>query len=554
MKKVSLSIKIALFSIAAMVVCASVGIVTTVLVNNNTSKSIIDNRLGLSVSESSQDINDAFIRVETVTDEVKMLAENRITTTNDLNNHAETIQDPLNTLRDVFHLGAGKTDFVCGYWIYLNPEYTGQTSSDEHGDGFYWIKNESNTFVNHPMVNVLKYSEENVENVGWWYECKKANSAIWMDPYYNANVNRNMISYTIPFFSSDSKFLGAIGVDLDFKNIVEIIESHHEFKTGHQFLLNKEHLLLSHPEYSNLDENGHYHSEGKYLTDIIDANNAHLHPGVTYSYKYKGTPRLASFVMLNNDWVFGLSATKSEMNESINASIAIPIIVYSAVTIMLSIILIVVVRYLLSPVKELNEAITRVTYGDLDVHVMSKHNDEIGQLTNSFEEMILNLRSERSAMNALAFQDGLTGVKNKAAQEEKVAELNAKIKNGTARFAVVMCDVDDLKLINDNQGHVRGDQAIRGACLALCHCFSHSAVYRIGGDEFVAILESKDYDNRNALFAKIQKENLTDESGQYHFSVGMAVFKQGIDANYQSVYNRADENMYEMKNKTKGKK
>ena len=154
-------------------------------------------------------------------------------------------------------------------------------------------------------------------------------------------------------------------------------------------------------------------------------------------------------------------------------------------------------------------------------------------------------------MNALAFQDGLTGVKNKNAQEDKIFEINSKIKAGHARFAVVMCDVNDLKNINDTFGHVRGDQAIRGACIALCHAFVHSPVYRIGGDEFVAILEGEDYDNRDKLFKALAKKNITDESGHFSFSIGMATFQPGIDPNYQSVYNRADEAMYKMKKKTK---
>ena len=553
MKRISLSIKVAILGIAAMIVSATTGIITSAAINAKNSTDVVDSRLIYSADESSHEINDAILKVETVVEEVKMLAETRITETADLANHGATIQGPLGTLREVFHLAAAKTDLVSGYWLVLNPEYTGLTESDENGDGFFWTKNSVGEFALHPVTNTLMYGKEDRDHTCWWYDSVEAKLPLWMDPYYNANIKRNIVSYTIPFFSMTNSLLGVVGADLDFKSMVTIIEAHSDYKTGHSFILNDKHLLLTHPEYSNIDESGRYKSEGKYLSDLIKSDT-HLHSDTTYQYSYKNTRRIAAFAELHNDWLFGLSATRGELYGAMNASIAIPIVVYVAVTIMLSVLLIVVMNYILRPIKELNKAIARVSYGDLDVHVMSKRKDEIGELTNSFEEMILNLRSEKSAMNALAFQDGLTGVKNKVAQEEKVAELNNKIKNGTARFAVVMCDVDNLKVINDSQGHMRGDQAIRGACLALCHCFTHSAVYRIGGDEFVAILESKDYDDREALFKRIQKENYTDETGTYKFSVGMATFKQGIDPNYQSVFNRADEHMYEMKKKAKEEK
>ena len=550
MKRISLSIKVAILGIAAMVVSAATGIITSAAINAKNSTDVVNSRLIYSADESSHEINDAILKVGTVVEEVKLLAETRITSTADLANHGETIQSPLGILREVFHLAAVKTELVSGYWLVLNPEYTGLTETDENGDGFFWTKNNVGEFANHPVTNTLKYGVEEKEHSCWWFESVEAKLPLWMDPYYNANIKRNVVSYTIPFYSDTNALLGVVGADLDFKSMVNVIESRSEYKTGHCYLLNEKHLLLTHPEYTNIDEDGHYHSQGKYLSDLI-SEDAHLHSDTTYQYKYRNTKRIAAFAVLHNGWIFGLSATRSELYQAMNVSIAIPIIVYVAVTVMLAVLLIMVMNYIFAPVKELNKAITRVSYGDLDVHVMSKRKDEIGDLTNSFEEMILNLRSEKSAMNALAFQDGLTGVKNKVAQEEKVAELNNKIRNGTARFAVVMCDVDNLKVINDSQGHMRGDQAIRGACLALCHCFTHSAVYRIGGDEFVAILESKDYDDREALFKRIQKENYTDETGTYKFSVGMATFKQGIDPNYQSVFNRADEHMYEMKKKSK---
>ena len=157
----------------------------------------------------------------------------------------------------------------------------------------------------------------------------------------------------------------------------------------------------------------------------------------------------------------------------------------------------------------------------------------------------------RAAMNALAFQDGLTGVKNKNAQEEKITELNNQIKEGKARFAVVMCDVNDLKRINDTEGHHVGDEAIRDACLTLCHVYVHSPVYRVGGDEFCAILEGEDYERRESLISHFVGGVGSGRDKKHRFSVGMATFQPGIDKDFNSVFVRADEQMYRAKKRDK---
>ena len=55
-----------------------------------------------------------------------------------------------------------------------------------------------------------------------------------------------------------------------------------------------------------------------------------------------------------------------------------------------------------------------------------------------------------------------------------------------------MFDANDLKLINDRYGHKRGDSYLLGVVEMIQDCFPGCQVYRIGGDEFVVVLEGKD--------------------------------------------------------------
>ena len=158
----------------------------------------------------------------------------------------------------------------------------------------------------------------------------------------------------------------------------------------------------------------------------------------------------------------------------------------------------------------------------------------------------------QSAMK-MAYTDPLTGVKSKHAYNEAEKEMDQRIAEGTvSEFSVVVFDLNDLKLINDSRGHESGDEYIRDACKQICSCFKHSPIFRVGGDEFIAILEGKDYENQDELLAGFEKqvlENLGQERSVVAF--GCSRFDPKQDKNIQKVFERADENMYLKKKELK---
>ena len=154
----------------------------------------------------------------------------------------------------------------------------------------------------------------------------------------------------------------------------------------------------------------------------------------------------------------------------------------------------------------------------------------------------------------LASTDALTSVKSITAYTEKVAEISKKMgSKEKPKYAVVMCDINGLKYVNDTYGHNVGDIYIKNCCHIICNTFSHSPVYRIGGDEFVAVLQSVDYQNREFLVEKLldkvlEAEKIEDyHDGKASFAFGMAVYEKGIDNSFADVIKRADASMYEYK-------
>ena len=144
--------------------------------------------------------------------------------------------------------------------------------------------------------------------------------------------------------------------------------------------------------------------------------------------------------------------------------------------------------------------------------------------------------------------DALTGVKNKHAFLETEARMDQMIAEyRQAPFAVVVFDVNNLKRINDTEGHQAGDQYLRDACKIICDIFKHSPVFRVGGDEFAVISQGGDYDRMEELLACMSRRNQEAlRSGGIVIACGMSRFDH--DPCVAAVFERADHNMYDNKN------
>ena len=156
---------------------------------------------------------------------------------------------------------------------------------------------------------------------------------------------------------------------------------------------------------------------------------------------------------------------------------------------------------------------------------------------------------ERDMARLVAFTDQLTGVKSKHAYAVHEGMIETSITEGEAGdFAVVVCDVNGLKNINDTQGHKAGDEYICCACRLLCECFDHSPVYRIGGDEFVVILQGHDYEIRGEIMhginARIERNIGT---GRPVISLGLAEYDKANNHSFHEVFKLADDRMYKRK-------
>jgi len=149
----------------------------------------------------------------------------------------------------------------------------------------------------------------------------------------------------------------------------------------------------------------------------------------------------------------------------------------------------------------------------------------------------------------LAYRDPLTGLKNKLAFTEAEEEINGRISDRKQTpFAIVVCDVNGLKNVNDTQGHKAGDEYIRSAGRMVCSLFMHSPVFRTGGDEFVVILTGRDFENRQSIMKTLHDQSVRNiGSGEVVVAGGLAEYVPGQISNCYAVFEQADTRMYEEK-------
>jgi diguanylate cyclase (GGDEF)-like protein len=230
-------------------------------------------------------------------------------------------------------------------------------------------------------------------------------------------------------------------------------------------------------------------------------------------------------------------------------------------------------RFIIRPSKLLSSAAAHDSAQKEDNselgHLPIKSKDEIESLYSSMREMVRdihgyidslktttqelkNTRIEADEMNQLAHKDALTGVGSKLAYDQQAIRLKEEMERGDARYGIVMVDMNDLKKINDTYGHEQGNVAIQKTCALICEVFSHSPVYRFGGDEFVIVVKGRDYD---AIEERVEqfREAAAAADGQpwekVNAAVGYALYN-GEDT-VDDVFRRADHLMYEEKQKMK---
>ena len=152
------------------------------------------------------------------------------------------------------------------------------------------------------------------------------------------------------------------------------------------------------------------------------------------------------------------------------------------------------------------------------------------------------------ALTHASLRDQATSLLNRRAfEEEKVRLAEMTLPDD---FIYMTADLNGLKTVNDTLGHAAGDELIKGAAECLKSCLgSYGSVYRIGGDEFAALLTITE-DDLNRVIARIQETSDSwseNRPMQLSLSLGWAAHRELPSENISEIMRISDERMYAAK-------
>ncbi len=178
--------------------------------------------------------------------------------------------------------------------------------------------------------------------------------------------------------------------------------------------------------------------------------------------------------------------------------------------------------------------------------------DEVGRIALVVDRL-------RSMLLNYSFKDSLTGGFNTTAYHEELWEIFRNKKSGPVSkdFWCMICDMNNLKKVNDALGHQAGNEALNKSYAILMNCFSeYGKIFRIGGDEFALLLwnctEAQIEEGVNTMQKSVE-EATKDMSPKFSLAWGYAKFSGTTLEEYNTLFEEVDKKMYEKKAELKRK-
>ena len=452
----------------------------------------------LMCSEKRQTIDEKLLNIEQSVHTLYHYAVEQITETGNIWQDDELFLEHISSMQELMGTTAKYTDGAVTVYYRLNPELNAATQ------GTWMIEDEDGNFIEHEVTDITQYDKDDVEHVGWYYIPIENGKETWMNPYYNQNMEKEMISYVIPIILEE-QVIGVVGMDVLTDLLYEQAKTVTIYDTGYAFLMDSEGKFVYHPEM-----------EGSMMTEDFDAQHAYLYQKSLLSaqnqsvefYVWNNIEKNLSSQKLSNGMIFTVCGAEQEIKASQRK-----MLVDAAVVILL--IMAVYIAGAVSVIK---------------------------------------------AIVKLMYTDTMTRVGNKTAYLECIDNLYKRIQNRDKfKFTVVVLDINDLKKVNDTYGHEYGDLLIQNAASILKKVWDKNTIFRIGGDEFAVIYsDAKNVSVENEILLleeEINKYNHQRSSDRLllKMAIGMSSYDYETDKEYMDVFRRADEAMYENKKAQKAR-
>ena len=240
-------------------------------------------------------------------------------------------------------------------------------------------------------TDLAAYDPSDMEHVGWFYTPLKNKKATWMEPYFNANINKTIISYVSPVYLQSGKDFGVLGVDFDFAYLNKLLDEHQKYHEKECFLLNEDGKILFHPDYTEGENFGEILG-GKYkkvLAEILNKEEGYVNEGSAKNAVLLG------YHALSNGWKIVITPSHKAIYgdiEILKNTLFIFISVYLLFMLALSVIL---GNRQARPILSLTKSVKKLSEGSLDEEIKVRSKNEIGALAKGLRQLVGQLKEYR---------------------------------------------------------------------------------------------------------------------------------------------------------------
>jgi len=492
-------------------------------------------------------LNEALSDVKHAVDLFVTTAADRVTSVEALAQDSAAFNDYQELMQSIMESMVSPQESVLAYYLRFSPNYFSSTSGC-----FYSRPTGNAAFESLVPTDITAYDSSDMEHVGWYYQPIRSGKPVWMDLYWNANTGAYTISYVAPIYVNGVA-LGVAGVDLDLNTVLEDFGNTDVYETGYCFLLDASGHVVYHPTLEMGVEFSEHMAGGQ--TDLAQLFSSES-SGTAHSYSIDGESRQMVSSTLANGMNFVLSASTVEIEASATQVMWRLLAAAFVIAVTLVVAGWIFSWRLVRPLEELTAVAGSIEAGNLGVEFPPETKDEVGVLNRAIKSMVVQLQVHMLGLSQKAYRDSLTGVKNKAAYADALERLEDQPEEEP--FGIVVVDVNNLKTVNDEYGHDRGDACLKRSCMLICSVFDHSPVYRYGGDEFVVILHGHDLEHAEELIVSFNEqsaqinEKAENPWDRVDAALGVAYYEMGSSETADDVFKRADKAMYADKLQKKG--
>ncbi len=439
-----------------------------------------------------------------------------------------------------------------------------KNNKETEGKSVYYYVNEDLTIGDF----VMRTDAFDVRTRDWYITAKQLGKPTYVPIYKNLVVNDLTISASWPVYDDQGNLEGVLATHMLLSDINQYLKDIVSQTKGYAYIIDKntEELIGNsfHQENFTILKDGEIRRNK--LSDIDN-------PDVRRGYeKYKETEEgnylyqadgqhyyinVTEYQVEGLDWIIVAAASSNIYLDRAVSNIQTTVLIIIIVLLLSIFAYYISTNRMIKPIKNLIIAMEQLSSGDLSMRVAIEKNDEIGTISNMFNQMadrmnqLVNNLEEKveertSRIHYLSCHDTLTGLMNRQYFEDTIKRIDTK---ASLPISIIFADVNGLKMVNDVFGHTSGDILIKKvADILKKSCRSEDSLARVGGDEFIVLLPNTEEPEVKLIVERIRKGLVNEKVNNIRCSIAIGYdTKTSSYEDIEKVMGNAENEMYKDK-------